>query len=273
MIGQKALLNEIDLLISRKKFPQFVIIAGSKYSGRKTVAEYITQKLGAIPVQIGLSVDDVRKCEQISATSGNTFCFIMADADNMRPGTKSALLKMTEEPPKNAYFVVTLLNLNNFPDTLISRASVFQMLPYTQNEIASTFTVKDLQEKRCQDILQVAPSVGIAHILKNDTTGTLDFAHKIVEHIKSVSGANALKITTKIRTTNDTTGYDGELILQLVISIANRLSQQKDIDTGTQRMYAMMCKITANFYDQYLNVYKKKKFLLDQWILEMRRLL
>ncbi|MBL1680403.1 hypothetical protein ELD14_28950, partial [Klebsiella pneumoniae] len=62
--------------------------------------------------------------------------YCLSNADNMRSQAKNAMLKITEEPPENAYFCITAIDESSLLDTIKSRAQVLRMNEYLPSEIS-----------------------------------------------------------------------------------------------------------------------------------------
>ena len=137
IIGQEFLRASIKHMLP--EFPLFTILVGPKGSGKKTIANWIGEQLvedwhkncneGSDAV-IGITVADIRDMIDISHRMSGPILYKIQDADAMSAEAKGALLKITEEPPKQARFIMTLQNINSMPDTIISRATVLYMNPY-----------------------------------------------------------------------------------------------------------------------------------------------
>lgn len=134
MIGQERLLNRIDKMIGAG-FPRFTIICGNKNSGRKMIANKIAKGLNAHLINSSIKVDDVREIIDLSYKQSEPTVYLLADVDKMSPAAKNALLKITEEPPRKAYFIMTLQDINNTLGTLKSRGTVLNIDPYTPDNL------------------------------------------------------------------------------------------------------------------------------------------
>ena len=137
IIGPRKLLNNIDNLIENNTFPRFSIIQGVEGSGKRLISAYIAKKLNATYVPCELGIDAVRDVINLSYEQASPIVYVWADAHKMSINAKNAILKVTEEPPQTAYFIMTTDNINNILDTLISRGTVFNISPYSQAELSS----------------------------------------------------------------------------------------------------------------------------------------
>ena len=133
MIGQKRLLSKIDRI--KDNFPRFCIIVGDKGSGKKEICKYISNLLNTSCMYFDSKIDEVRRVIDMAYQQNNLMLYVFPDADSMSVAAKNSLLKVTEEPPKNAYFIITLNNLQNTLETIQSRGMVFKLDPYERNDI------------------------------------------------------------------------------------------------------------------------------------------
>ena len=107
MIGQKEVLKQIDNLIENG-FQRFIVITGQKGQGKTEVAKYISKKLNIQMIEIGIKIDDIREMIQLAYKQTEPIIYLIQYADKMSLGAKNSLLKVIEEPPNNAYFIMEL---------------------------------------------------------------------------------------------------------------------------------------------------------------------
>ena len=72
-------------------------------------------------------------------TVKSSILYLIGDGDNLSNEAKNALLKITEEPPNDAYIIMCLESIGNTLETIKSRASVYNMDYYTTDEIMQYF--------------------------------------------------------------------------------------------------------------------------------------
>ena len=169
MIGQKEILRKIDKLIETG-FPRFIIITGAKGQGKKELAKYIFHKLdeyyvtpepdnrgGIYMVEIDSKIDAIREMIQMAYKQTEPIIYLIADADKMSIGAKNSLLKVIEEPPNNAYFILTLQQIENTLPTIKSRCTELAMENYSYDELREMIKkirpqVTDLEDAIISDI-------------------------------------------------------------------------------------------------------------------------
>ena len=268
MIGQTAFTENINSLVTANKYPRFSIIVGQEGSGKKRMANYISSKLGCVSANYGIGVEDVRQMIMDSYKVSMPMVYILPDADKMSPAAKNALLKVTEEPPQNAYFILTLTDLNNTLGTIRSRGTVFYMDPYKVNEIEtyckSQYTVSDEDMNIICDLCETPGEVD-----KIVNMGTVDFykyAEKVVDNIATVSGSNSFKIATQIRFKDaDDNKYDIKLFWKAFMNICTSRLREEPL------RYASGIKVTSKYLQELRITGINKQSAFDCWVLDIRK--
>ena len=268
MIGQQNLLNQIDTLIENDTFPRFSIIVGPEGSGKKLMSKHIATKLKAIHTLRGVGVDDVRGLIQEAYKVSAPIVYVVADADKMSPAAKNALLKVTEEPPKSAYIVLTLTDLNNTINTIRSRGQVFYMDAYTVDNIDeyyhnnySSFTD---DRKIVNELCQTPGEVDL--LMTMHPAEFYEYAEKVVDNIAVVSGSNSFKIAQKIKFKDtDESKYDLKLFWKAFMTIcSSRLREDP-------HRYAEGIKITSKYLQELRITGINKQSTFDMWLLDIRK--
>lgn len=191
MIGQK---NNIQTLIQwrcNKSVPRFIIIAGDEGSGRLTFAKAILKTINVKGVIMGNSISDVRDTIEQAYYITQPTCYIFRDADDMKNEAKNALLKVVEEPPNNAYFIMTVHNIDNMLGTIRSRGTVIKMEPYTMQELRSV-SEDELSLEYCNNI-------GELQIPHEEIQRAEDCVDGVLKALKEKSGTRLLKACTQLK--------------------------------------------------------------------------
>lgn len=268
MIGQKNVIDLVTDLAAAHQFPRFLIITGEAGSGRKTLAHYIAHSLlNAYTVTPGNGVDSVREAVENAYKCQHPTVYLFADADKMSAQAKNALLKITEEPPRQAYFIMTVLDMANTLATLKSRGTEIRMDPYTKEQLA------EIVPEASATVLWLADNPGNAKkLMEIDHADFLDFCEKIVDNIDQVTGTNAFKIGLKIKIKEDDNGYDPILLFNCIIAICLNRIQRSEENEDILR-YAHMIKVCSKYKNELRITGLKKDATIDMWILDMRRTL
>lgn len=268
--GQKKFIEIIDDLVSRDKFPRFSIIVGNAGFGKKVISEYIANKLGATFYPCEISVDSVRNTISSSYANTQKSLYMFFDCDDMSAASKNALLKVTEEPPNNAYFIMTVRDISNILPTLISRGTVFNMNLYTINDIDSFIEYKGygFDKKTKQIVYQICTCPKDVIIASQvDIKAVYDLADKFIQYIGQVSIANELKMTTQLQIKkDDESKIDPVLFMRCIMMCCNNyvidncsnndLIDFKNIITETSKALIELSAKGSN-----------KQMVIDNWII------
>ena len=273
MIGQKDLLDMINKQIEDATFPRFSIIIGQEGSGKRTLAKAIAMALECNIVFIESKVDAVREMikECYSVTEPMVYC--IADTDTMSVSAKNALLKICEEPPKNAYIIMTADSNTNVLSTLWSRAGRYFMQPYTPQDLI------DYAETACSEPMNVGIMLDLCEtpgdINTLESVGAeefYEFVEKVVDNVAETSAANAFKIANSINF-KGTEGYDMALFLRAFRAICGTRLREATVEGNTENLehYSLGIKVVSKTLNQLQITGINKGALFDIFILDIRR--
>ena len=268
MIGQHHLRHQINTLVENETFPRFSILVGPEGSGKKLMSKHIASKLGALHTVRGVGVDDVRELIQEAYRVSAPIVYVVADADKMSPAAKNALLKVTEEPPKQAYIILTLTDLNNTINTIRSRGQVLYMDSYTADNIDEYYKnnyPSFTDERQIVGDLCVTPGE-VDLLMDMGSTEFYEYVEKVVDNIAVVSGANSFKIAQKIKFKDtDENKYDLKLFWKAFMTIcSSRLREDP-------HRYAEGIKITSKYLQELRITGINKASTFDCWLLDIRK--
>lgn len=287
MIGQIDLRNRMKSLIESDMFPRFSILVGPWGSGKKMFAAEIIDMFNSrgntfdfvhsyqIP---DVKIDTIRQLITQSYKAMTRVIYIIPDADSMSTAAKNALLKITEEPPNNAYFIMTLEDENNMLDTIKSRGTIFYMDRYSSRQIleysVDLFGIDRLDNSTRGIICDLCDTPGDVNILnKCGLYEFYDYVQLVLNNIADVSLANSFKIPSKIALKDDGEGYDLKLFWKAFIQLCMKNSfieyDEKTIsDRVKQYMYGI--KITSKYLKKLNTRGINKQMLIDNWLLDIR---
>ncbi len=166
LIFQNELLQTLERLEAGGRFPHALIFEGAPGSGKKTAAGYAASMLlcrdernapcgdcsscrkslenhpdhtTLLPENKSktISVDKVREIKlsaYITPHESKRKVYFIPEAQRLRPEAQNALLKLIEEPPEAAYFIMTTPSRSNLLETVISRSAVIPMRELTAEE-------------------------------------------------------------------------------------------------------------------------------------------
>ena len=208
MIGQKENLETITKWRLNKAIPRFTIIEGEEGSGRLTLAKKIIEMLNATGVIIGIGKDEIRETIENAYKVQSTTVYIIRNADDMNVSAKNSLLKLVEEPPNKAYFIMTLKDANNTLATIRSRGTLLKMAPYSTEELRNFTTDETILRYFNTPNACMAVDVKQVEKIKKVVMDTID-------GIVAKSGTKVLKSCTQLSNKAD----DGKIDCNLFYSI------------------------------------------------------
>lgn len=268
MIGQDGLKDIVQTWIAKDSFPRFLIIDGVKGVGKYTFSKYIAKQLSATFCSCELSVDAVRETVQTAYRCSTPTVYCFSNADKMSTAAKNALLKVTEEPPRKAYFILTVQNMSNVLATLVSRGVNLSMMSYTADELDEFYNTRCKSKNPVVREVCSVPGM-MLDLEKEKPDELLQFCNTIVDNIQSVTGVNAFKIVQRIRTKEGGEGYDPDLFFHCLKYILwQRINS--DTDRGERCTHAKMLNVSSKWYRELSINGIKKDAVLDMWVLEMR---
>ncbi|MDD3039702.1 hypothetical protein [Bacteroides sp.] len=266
MIGQIKCLENVDKLIA-KGFPRFVLITGCEKSGKKILSKEIAKRMGVPIIVCGIKVEEVREIISLAYKQGEPVIYLFPNIDDMSINAKNALLKVTEEPPRQAYFIITAKDRRNVLPTLLSRSYDLPMDLYSYKDLMEyidekgytmTAEVKDYVRG-----LSVSPG-DIDMLAEMDITAFKEFTELVLANIGVVNGANALKIGRRFAYKPEEKGWDIKLFMRAIMNLCLHNLEDFDIryHKTIQLCGGVITKLSINGID--------KKTLVDMWILDMR---
>jgi len=267
IIGQKNVLDRIDNLVETNNFPRFCIIVGPPKSGKRLIANYISDKLNCQFVPSSIKIDDVRDVINSSYTVMDNVCYMWANADDMSIGAKNAILKITEEPPLNSYFIITLRTTENMLPTILSRGTTLYLQPYTPDELSAygnkrTFIVDDITANMCS-----TPGE-INMIIQYGEEKFLNFANSVLDNIGIASISNCLKLSNNFALKKDDDKYDISLFLHC-ISTLSLIRYKETLNIKYNELCIKTCDILSEFKVSSVS----KLAVLDKWLLLANQIL
>lgn len=263
MIGQENLLKEIDKQIKQNTLPRFVILVGTRGSGKKLIAHHIANELeGMEYILQDVSIASVRDMIEDAYTIKDLTVYVIPDADSMSIAARNAMLKVVEEPPNNAYFIMTLENENNTLSTIKSRGTIFHMDNYSQNELTE-FCKNKFNGVVINFALATCQTPGELELMYSINIKEFEnYVHLVIDNIAEVSGANAFKIADRVALKDGAEGYDLKLFWTAFIH---------NVVSNKDKKYWNAIPITDKALQQLRIRGINRVFLMDKWILDVRQ--
>ena len=261
MIGQKNLLSIIDKQLFENTFPRFSIMIGMRGSESDKIGVHVAKYLGANCINVtDIKVDNIRTIIQEAYKVSSTTVYNITNADGMSMQAQNSLLKVTEEPPNKAYFIMTLEDESNTLNTIRSRGAIYHLDNYTRDELDQYLT--DTYHIHNTLYLELCDTPGEIDLLHFMNAGEFyEYVRKVVDNISTVSGSNAFKIANQIKFKDtDEGGYD--------LALFWKAFRQVCFDTGQYERVELTSMFLSTLRFKSIN----RSMLFDKWILKIRNI-
>lgn len=267
MVGQENLKKFVtNIKVGEINLNSLTIIEGESLSGKTTFVKYLAKEIGYnLIITEDTKIDTIREIIKIAYKQKNKTIYYIPHIDTMSIPAKNSLLKLTEEPPKNAYIICSCENAYNTLQTLKSRASILKMELYKEKDLMEY--CKNLDVNQCDLLTSVCSNIGqIKNILdkKIDVVEIYSFIEKVIENIYEVEGANAFKINKSVKLKETENGYELDLFFRVFIKLCY---DKREDDT---ELFLNFIIITENYLKDLKIKGINKKMLFDNWILDIR---
>lgn len=268
--GQKELLSDINTLIDKNKFPHFAILVGGFGFGKKLLADYISMRLGANFVPCGIKAEEVRDVIYNSYTVAEKTLYMFFDCDDMSVTSKNALLKVTEEPPNDSYFIMTVQDISSVLGTIISRATVFYMNPYSVNDIDEYIKKNgfDFDDKTRSIVRQICTCPNDVRIASSsDIKSVYDTADKFIQYIGAVNLANELKISQSLDIKkDDNEKINTVMFMRCILLCCSQMISQDGIIPDDIKVFHSIIKETSKSLIEFQAKGSNRQSVIDNWI-------
>ena len=133
--NQLTALNQLRDLANHNRHS--ILISGPRGSGKTYLSRCYAEMLDVHDfVEISSTVQDIRGTFEELNRLGVLTLACVENLDDGVAAASASLLKILEEPSPNLYVVVTCKNINNVPDTIVSRSVVVDVGHPTHSDIS-----------------------------------------------------------------------------------------------------------------------------------------
>lgn len=260
MIGQKRNLETIKSWRLSRKTPRFILLDG--VGERLELAKEVAKSLNAEFIIADKSVADVRAIINNSYSVTQTTFYIFENGDDMSIAAQNAILKVVEEPPNNAYFIMLCNDMYSMLPTIRNRSTKMSMDFYTQDDIREV-SKDELINRYCFDVVSAKQARDNYDKFKQ----LVEKAEKFANEIKTISGVEALKIMGEV-----SGDREYPIGISQFITIANRIILEMILETVPKDVLKISIVSSASIEAQR-DLWKKgikKDSVLDIWALDVR---
>lgn len=264
LVGQNKIKSFLDNA-TLENCPHFIIFKGTRGCGKTMVTEMLANKLGAMRVSFLPTAEVVRDIISTIYNIKEPCVYWCENLDTMRPQASNALLKVTEETPKNAYIV--LHSVGTPLATLNSRAQVFEFEPYSFQDYEEYCKLKEIEIPENADVLmQSCDSLSEFeyYVTTDKFQEAFELASKVLDFMGEVSKVNAFKIVSKLALKKDAEGIDPIFFLTVLLNLY--IKRQGQVDFGD-----IIVKCSHKALAQLRNDVFSKQAIMDRWVLEIMK--
>jgi DNA polymerase III delta prime subunit len=277
IVGQDELINHINELIAENHMPRFIIVMGARKSGKKLIAEYIANKLGDC-IEVEQSTEAVREAVQTSYRVAVPTVYRLRNIEAMHTNAKNSLLKVTEEPPRQAYFITTATNAKGILDTLKSRAYVVKINPYSKDSLIDYArdldTTWNLNNEDIMLIGKLCDTPGdVQELLKLDIVKLWNDVGDYLRNIGKTSGVENFKVRQLLKIKDTDKGYDIDLFMSackkwLYWSVKDKVCESFEHYGKVEKSLEVTTKYLSELDIKSIS----KNMLADAWIMALREI-
>ena len=254
-----------ERLARMSKLPHLTIMSAPIGAGKTLLIKRMAEEYNLRLVHIGNKIDDIRNLIQDSVSLEQPTLFAIGEGDSMSLGAKNALLKITEEPPRNCHIVMEIRDISTVLETIISRGTIFEIDKYSYKEL-KRYAIEVLgmsDDEDTSNICQISTTPGDVKVyMEVGYKECFNFAQTVYNYIMKVTTGNAFKIKNRI----DFTGKGKGFPIDMFFNVLNFVCRQNI--NQPQALYIMECTIKA------LNALKvngaNKEMAFDIWVLDCR---
>lgn len=274
MIGQTDLINRLETQYEEECLPRFLIFVGAEGMGKRTLMrEFAHEHWKLVEELPDVKVDTIRQMIADAYKLSSPTAYIIPDAHKMSVNARNAILKVTEEPPNKATFLMSVVSLEQTLATIKSRGTAYHMRPYSLSEKEEYLDLLDvsLDKQEREFVLDVSVTMQeIERLVSSDPGEFQKYVNKLIDNIASVTVANALKTGNVIAFKDDGEGYDLMLLWKMCCyNLSHRIAEEPQ----KGKLYLDLMKETMARMSDILTVASiSKSNCYDTWVLNCRKI-
>jgi DNA polymerase-3 subunit gamma/tau len=213
VVGQQAVTRTLRNALTSKRLAQAFVFAGPRGVGKTTTARILARALNCVNgptadpcgvcdacVEIAQGRDiDVLEIDAASHTGVDNVreviiaglgilparnrykVFIIDEVHQLSSSSFNALLKSIEEPPPHVVFMMATTELDKIPETVLSRAQVYEFRTISSKAIA-------VQLRRIVDAEQIEVGDGSLQLIARDSEGSMRDAQSKLDQVIAFTG-------------------------------------------------------------------------------------
>lgn len=254
-----------EMLARMSNMPHLSIISAPRGAGKSLLIKRIATEKKLRLQYIGNKIDNIRELIQDSVALEEPTLFAISEGDTMSLGAKNALLKITEEPPKNCYIAIEIRDMNTVLDTIQSRGTLFEIDRYSYNDLRQ-FALEYLGMENNEDtsnICQISITPGDVKLYQEvGYRDCYNYAEMVYNNIMRVTTGNAFKIKNKLDFTGKSEGFPIDMFFNILLFVCRQHIEDE------QAKYIIRC--TLNALSMSKGNGSNKEMAFDIWVLDCR---
>lgn len=195
--GNQEVVRSVEGILSRSEGqPHAWLLSGPSGCGKTTLGRIIMTRLGVHPHDLQeidsadfRGIDTIRKIRadaNFLPTSGDRRGFILDECHQLSKDAQSGMLKMLEDTPRHAFFVLCTTDPGKLLPTIRNRCTTFSVEPLGTRDLEDL--IRDVAEREGIDI----PGEAVDQIIM-DSTGSARLALVILDKIADLPPAKMLE--------------------------------------------------------------------------------
>lgn len=221
VLGQEQVTKVLMGQIENEKFSHAYIFAGTKGTGKTSVARIFAKEIGTeeqdvyeIDAASNRGIDeirDLRQSIQVLPFSSSHKVYIIDEAHMLTPQAFDAFLKSLEEPPAHVIFILATTELQKIPTTVQSRCEIYNFKRPTQKILKDL--IRSVAKAEGREVLNDAADL-IALLGNGAFRDTLGSLQKILNATKDTEVISLERVSeiTGVPGREAVNGFVGELL-------------------------------------------------------------
>lgn len=194
LISQKSSIEDLARLA--KEYKHSILIEGVEGSGKSYLAKQYAMMLDILDFQmIEPKVQNIKDAINACYMVENSIVICIENLDAGVLAASYALLKFLEEPADHVYVIVTCRNIQNVPDTIISRSAVVTVPPPIESDLITYANEKNSAQYlylQNQPIWKCAKTFKDVEIILELDSGKLDYFNTLISNIQKHNSVSNL---------------------------------------------------------------------------------
>jgi len=159
-VGNAVAVNKLRAVLDSGDCPRVMMFAGPSGTGKTTLARIVAQAIGCHKSDLMelntadyRTIDDARDLGskvRLAPMFGKVRCWIMDEVHGLTPAAQEVLLKVLEEPPAHAYFMLATTDPQKLKPTFRSRCMTFELQSIGEKQIG--MLLRDILEQERKSV-------------------------------------------------------------------------------------------------------------------------